>query len=280
MTSFDTIVIGGGHNGLVAGALLARSGRKVLVLEAADAVGGGARTEEFAPGFRASSLAHLLNRLHPDVIRSLELGRHGLETVTAGGAPSTALVRDGEPLVLRGPYGQALDGATPEQAEAWAGLRAQLLRQAGILKPFLARNPPVPGDMKLSEMGGLGMAALALKRLGKEEMRDFLRMFLMNVTDVLDEHIEDDRLRGLLAFDAVLGSHLGPRSPTSLLGLYWRLAGELGGQPGAQLLPKGGMGSVIVAIEKAAVAAGVTIRAGAAVGRIIVENGAAVGVEL
>jgi phytoene dehydrogenase-like protein len=279
MTSFDAIVIGGGHNGLVAAALLAKSGWNVVVTEAAEDIGGAARTENFAPGFRVSSVAHILNRLHPEMVKALDLQRHGLETVSGGGAPSTAITKDGAPLTMRGAYGQALDGATAEQAAAWAGLRALLFRQAEILKPFLSKKPPVPGDMSLSEMSGLGMAALSLKRLGKEDMRDFLRMFLMNVTDVLDENIEDERLRGLLAFDAVLGSHLGPRSPTSLLGLYWRLAGELGGTSGAQLLPIGGMSAVTGAIERAARAAGVTIRTGMSVGRILVENGAAAGIE-
>ena len=83
--------------------------------------------------------------------------------------------------------------------------------------------------MSLSETFALGQSALALKKLGKEDMRDFLRVILMNVADLLDEQLTDNRLKGLVAFDAVLGSHLGPRSPTSLLGLYYRLAGEIGG---------------------------------------------------
>ena len=90
----------------------------------------------------------------------------------------------------------------------------------------------------------------------------------------------DDRLRGLLAFDATLGSHLGPRSPTSLLGLYYRLTGEIAGAPGAQAIPVGGMGAVVAAIASAAEKAGVAIRTGAPVGRIVVENGRAVGVVL
>jgi phytoene dehydrogenase-like protein len=102
----------------------------------------------------------------------------------------------------------------------------------------------------------------------------------MNVADLLDEQLEDDRLKGLLAFDATLGSHLGPRSPTSLLGLYYRLAGEIGGAAGAQMVPKGGMGAVVSAIRAAAEKAGVTIRTGTAVAKIIVENGRAVGVAL
>ena len=100
----------------------------------------------------------------------------------------------------------------------------------------------------LSETFALGQSALALKKLGKEDMRDFLRVILMNVADLLDEQLTDDRLKGLLAFDAVLGAHLGPRSPTSLLGLYYRLAGEIGGASGAQMVPKGGMGEIIAAI--------------------------------
>jgi phytoene dehydrogenase-like protein len=280
MTSFDAIVIGGGHNGLVCAATLAKSGRKVLVLEAAGDVGGGARTEEFAPGFRASSLAHLLNRLHPDVVKTLDLEGHGLQITRGDFVPSVALSRDGPPLVLHGAYGEVLTGASSSEQSAWKELRAQLLRYAGILKPFLSRRPPDLAGMSLAETAALGQTALALKKLGKEDMRDFLRVMLMNVADVLDEQLSDDRLKGLLAFDATLGSHLGPRSPTSLLGLYHRLAGEAGGAAGAQMLPKGGMGAVISAIKASAEKAGATIRTATPVTKIIVEKGRAVGVAI
>jgi phytoene dehydrogenase-like protein len=280
MTSFDTIVVGGGHNGLVSAAVLAKSGRKVLVLEAAIDVGGAARTEAFAPGFRVSSIAHLLNRLHPDVPKALELERHGLHIARGDFMPSVALSKDGPPLVLHGAYGEVLTGASSSEQTAWTELRAQLLRYAGILKPFLARRPPDLGGMSLLDTAMLGQTALALKKLGKEDMRDFLRVLLMNVADLLDEQLADDRLKGLLAFDATLGSHLGPRSPTSLLGLYYRLAGETGGVTGAQTLPKGGMGAVISAIRAAAEQAGVTIRTTTPVARIIVEKGRATGVVL
>lgn len=280
MTSFDCIVVGGGHNGLVAAALLGKSGRKVLVLEAAPEVGGAARTEEFAPGFRTSSLAHVLNWLHPDVVRELDLLSHGLRLKRDAFIPSVALVKEGAPLILQRAYGETVTGASATEQTAWRDLRAQLLRYAGILKPFLSRRPPDLGGLSLGETAALGQVALALKRLGKEDMRDFLRVLLMNVADMLDEQLTDDRLKGLLAFDAVLGAHLGPRSPTSLLGLYYRLAGELSGEAGAQLLPSGGMGAVVSAIGAAAAKAGVTLRTSSPVGRIVVENGRTTGVVL
>ena len=272
--------IGGGHNGLVCAATLAKSGRKVLVLEAEGEVGGAARTQEFFPGFRTSSVAHVLNRLHPDVVKTLELERHGLSFSRGNFAPSTALSRDGSPLVLHGAYGETLSGASAGEQAAWKELRAQLLRYAGVLKPLLGHRPPDLDGLSLGEKIMLGKTALSLKKLGREDMRDFLRVLLMNVADLADEQLSDDRLKGLLAFDAVLGAHLGPRSPTSLLGLYYRLTGETGGVSGAQLLPKGGMGAVIAAIRASAENAGVTIRTSAPVQRIIVDNGRAVGVWL
>ncbi|MES0132082.1 NAD(P)/FAD-dependent oxidoreductase [Mesorhizobium sp. M0029] len=280
MTSFDAIIIGGGHNGLVAAATLAKAGRKVLVLEAAGDVGGAARTEEFAPGFRVSSIAHVLNHLHPDVVKTLELEKYGLQVTRTDFMPSVALSKDGPALVLHGAYGEVLTGSNPSEQAAWEELRAQLMRYAGILKPFLSRRPPDLGGMSLLETAALGQTAVALKKLGKEDMRDFLRVLLMNVADLLDEQLADIRLKGLLAFDATLGSHLGPRSPTSLLGLYYRLAGETGGKTGAQMLPKGGMGAVVATIRAAAEKAGVTVRTAAPAARIVVEKGRALGVTL
>lgn len=278
--SFDAIVIGGGHNGLVAATVLAKGGRKVLVLEADAEIGGPARTEEFFPGYRAST-AHVLNRLHPEVVKALDLSRHGLSFARADLSP-TALISPGrDPILLTGGWGEAIDGDVSEtEKRAWLAMRAQLVRYAAILKPFLTRLPPGLDGMPLSETLSLGGAALALKRLGTEDMRDFLRMMLMNVHDVAEEHLSSNLLKGFVAFEATLGSHLGPRSPTSLLGLYYRLTGEMTGVAGGQVVPKGGMGAVVAAMRKAAEAAGASIRTRTEVARVLVEKGAAVGVRL
>ena len=277
MTSFDTIIIGAGHNGLVAAGFLAKSGRKVLVLEAADTAGGGARTVEFAPGFRASGLAHVVNRLHPQVISGLKLDR----TLFEGEAvPTLALDAERGPAVLHGGYGETLEGVSETEAAAFAAMRKKLMLQAGVLKSFLTRKPPRPGDIGLGDAFQLGLTGLGLLRHGRQEARDFARMLLMNVADIADEYLTDDRLKGLIAFDATLGIHLGPRSPTSLLGLFYRLTGEVLGQAGGQYLPKGGMGTLARALETAAIAAGARLRLSSPVAQILTEKGSAIGVVL
>ncbi|MGK6314683.1 phytoene desaturase family protein [Neorhizobium sp. DT-125] len=275
MTSFDAIVVGGGHNGLTAATLLGRSGRKVLLLEAADNVGGALRGYEFHPGFRSGGLAHIINRLDPDVAKLI-----GLEAEPAEMLPTVTLSEIGTPAVLRGAYGERIDGVTAAEAVRFCELREKLLFQAGILKRFLKRRPPRIGTVTTDDIASFASAGWSVIRKGREEGRDFLRMLLMNIADVADEYLTDDRLKGLVAFDATLGIHLGPRSPTSLLGLHYRLTGEAGGAAGAQFMPRGGMGALAAAFEKAAVKAGVTIRTGASVARILTDRSEAKGIAL
>nr|WP_316650762.1 NAD(P)/FAD-dependent oxidoreductase [uncultured Gellertiella sp.] len=277
MTSFDAIIIGAGHNGLVSATVLAKAGRKVLVLEASDAIGGAAKTVEFAPGYRTSGVAHIVNRLDPEVASVLKLDR----SVSSGDMmPTVVLSLDKGPIVLRGAYGDKIDGITPEEQRAFNEMKKKLTFQASLLKRFLKRRPPEIGKITFKDMKDFGLAGLSLISKGKEEGRDFLRMMLMNVADVVDEYLTDERLQALVAFDATLGIHLGPRSPTSLLGFYYRLIGEANGAAGGQFLPKGGMGRVADAFASAAKHAGVTIRTSAPVRRIVSKHGVASGVIL
>jgi phytoene dehydrogenase-like protein len=265
MTSFDAIIIGAGHNGLVAAGFLAKAGKKVLVLEASGKVGG------------AIELGHIVNRLDARVIKGLGVDE---SMFSAELLPTVVLDPERGPVILRGGYGETVEGAGADEAARWATMREKLLLQASVLKRFLGRRPPRPGEFGFKDLADMGFAGLGLIRKGRDEARDFARMLLMNVADIADEYLTDDRLKGLIAFDATLGIHLGPRSPTSLLGLYYRLTGEANRSAGGQFMPRGGMGAVAAALQQAAVRAGAQIRLNARVERIVSAQGRATGVVL
>lgn len=280
MQSCDAIIIGGGTNGLAAAHRLQSAGRKVVVVEAAPVAGGAAVGHEFAPGFRSPGLAHLANTVDPRVARGMSLARHGLDFATPCLA-STALSASGDHLVLEGAAGAAIRGDLPDRdRQNWAALRRQLLAFAGALAPFRSITAPRLARGAGNDMLRLAKAGLGVRMLGKADFRELLRMLLINVHDVLNDDLADARLKGLVAFDATLGSWLGPRSPNSLILYLNRLAGEAAGQRAALALPKGGMGAVAVAMTRAAAERGVQLRTSAPVERILVEGDRAVGVRL
>ena len=264
MPSFSAIVIGGGTNGLACAARLALKGCRVTLLEAGEVAGGGAGVREFAPGYFAPALAHTTRGVDARVMAGIGLEGHGL-----GFHPALSTsVLGADPLsVMRGK-------TTGPDAVAYAALMAKLGEFARVLAPFRGLTPPrltASGN----EWGKLARLGLGIRALGRADFREFLRMILINVADVAEDELTDDRLKGLLAFDATLGAWLGPRSPNSLILLLNQLA--IGSDV---LLPKGGMAAVAQAMTKAAEAAGVTMRCNAAVARVVVEGDRAVGVEL
>lgn len=280
MPSFDVILIGGGTNGLACATRLQQAGRRVLVLESQSAPGGGALGRSFAPGFRPPALAHIANQIDNRVLAGMDLERHGLK-LAASNLTSTALAADGNHLVLEGTAGATLSGQISDaDRAAWKALRQQLLAFAGVMAPFKQMTPPRLAKGTGNEYLKLAKLGLGVRALGKADFREFLRMFLINAADVLNDELADDRLKGLMGFDATLGSWLGPQSPNSLILLLNRLSGEAAGQKAALSLPAGGMAAVAEAMAKSATAAGVTIRTNAAVAQILMQADRATGVRL
>jgi phytoene dehydrogenase-like protein len=272
------VIIGAGHNGLVCAAYLARAGCKVLVLEASSRVGGAAITREFAPGFKVSAGAHLLHLLDPTVQRDLGLDRHGFAIVRKH-LRTVALSESAPALVL--------DGAKVISGALSATDRAALTRHHRRMRRFAAvmakQHGRVPARLASPDWrDALSAIALALdiRRLGRENMREFLRVATMNIFDILEDTFESPQLKGALALDGVLGARLGPRSGNTVFTSLYRASGSVDGRAGACALPRGGMGSVSEALASAARAAGVEIRTATPVASVILDADRVTGVRL
>ena len=267
-SQFDAVVVGAGHNGLVCSALLAKAGKRVLVLEANDQVGGAAITREFTEGYSVSACAHLLYQLQPEVRKELKLTtRLVCEDMT-----TIALGEDGKHLRIKT---NSVEGVSDEDAAQYRDFRKRMTRFSDLLRKYFNKCPPRLGSKDFKDLMTLGQLGLDVRMLGKAEMESFLRLVFMNIHDELTERFESPMLKGAISLDAVLGTHLGPRSPNTMMTYLYRMSGD----HGRSGIPAGGMGSVSNELAHAARSAGATIRTGMPVKRIIIENGRATGVE-
>ena len=277
-TKYDAIVIGGGHNGLVAAARLSRSHGRVLVLEAGDRLGGAAATSEIVPDYRAPAVAHLIDGFPRRIERELKLAKHGLR-YAARDVPAVALDRDGNHIMLprnRKEYA-AFKKRLPKDAEAYRDRVALLRAQADLVAPLLGELPPRHDDPDAVKRF-LRRVVLRAQWQGRSALRKLMHTLPESIGDRLDAEFESPLLKGILAFDATLGGGEGPYAPGTSFRAVWREAIRMQGQGTRQIA--GGIGALAVALAAAIEAQRGEIRLGARAVRILVEDDAVSGVEL
>ena len=273
---YDTVIVGAGHNGLVNAAYLAKAGKRVLVLESSSKIGGASSTDEFSEGFHVSDCAHLLYALHPTIVNDLQLKQHGL-SYAATDIGTVSLGRQGSHVGINGDV--ASGDISNEDAGKYREFHARMIKFSKVLATTLKDCPPKLMNNSMKDKLSLLKIGWQVRRLGKKDMQELLRIGSINIYDVLEENFDNQLLKGALSLDAVLGSHTGPRSPNTVLAYLYRHVGETFGFKGP-VIPVGGMGAVVTAIANAAKSMGVEIRTNCRVERILVDGSKVVGVRL
>src|SRR5216117_3353287 len=279
--SYDIIIVGAGHNGLVTAAYLARAGKRVLVLERRHVVGGACVTEELWPGFKVSTASYVSSLFRPEIIRDLELGRHGFELLPRSPSSFTPFP-DGR-FLLMGPdkdlTRRQVAQFSPQDAAALPRYEAMLERVADFIEPTLLRTPPNPWSLRprdLLQLAGLGWRFLKLGRDGPPA----LEILTGAARPILDRWFESEQLKIALATDAIIGAMASPSMPGTAYVLFHHVMGEAGGTRGVWAYMRGGMGGITQALAAAARDLGADIRCEAEVGRILVDDGRVAGVAL
>ncbi len=280
---WDAVIVGGGHNGLVCAAYLARAGQRVLVLERREVVGGAAVTEEFHPGFRNSVASYTVSLLQPKVIADLDLHGHGLRIVPRR-------INNFLPLP-GGDYLLAGAGLTRGQVARFSARDAERLPAyeqrleifADVLRALALQPPPNVTDggwwQALPELLRAGRLGRQLHALSPALRQELLDLFTISAAEYLDRWFESAPIKALFGFDGIVGNYASPYAPGTAYVLLHHVFGESNGVKGAWGHAIGGMGAITQAMAKAAAAAGAVIRTGQGVARIVVEGGRAVGVE-
>ena len=276
----DVVIIGGGHNGLACAAYLAKAGLDVLVLEKRGVVGGAAATEEPWPGYRVSSASYVVSLMPPQVVRELDLKRFGYE-VSIVTPDYFVPFPDGSALTLWGDVERdaaAIGRFNEHDAAAYVEFDRHFDRVARLLKDLLFVVPP---NMNLRDLPKWAATAGRFRKWSGRDLHETVRLFTMSAADFLDEWFEDERVKGTLATQAIIGAWCGPMTPGSAYVLMHHWIGEVDGHAGAWGWVKGGMGGISAAMARAAEAAGAEVRTDAEVDRVAINaSGQAVGVAL
>jgi phytoene dehydrogenase-like protein len=282
MTDYDAIVVGGGHNGLTAGAYLARAGLRVCVVERRDILGGACVTEEVWPGHRISRASYVVSLLQPKVVEDLRLKDFGYEVHPLDPAYA-AIDGDGRVMFFHNDQQATVDSLarfSRKDAAAYPAFEDLLERMAGFLRPLMLRPPPALGSKRPGDLLGLLREAGRAAGLSKRDVHDFYRVMTMSVGDLLDDWFENDLFKGATASTGVVGVWAGPRTPGTAYNLLHHALGEIDGVPGLWGHVKGGMGSISMAIARSAESFGAVMRTGAGVASIDVRDGRVFGVTL
>ncbi|HEU0223673.1 MAG TPA: NAD(P)/FAD-dependent oxidoreductase [Paracoccaceae bacterium] len=281
MKSWDAIVIGAGHNGLVAACYLARAGLDVLVLEKNPWVGGAATSRELYPGVTYSNCAYVCSLFRPEIVADLELPRFGLQIIGYEGGG--VFTEGGDCLVAYGDreaHRREFARFSARDAEAYERVVRDVTRQARLIQPFLLRSPPDPVRLRPRDLGEFLFLARRLRGLSAREMAETVRFWTLSVADFLDLYFEHPLVKASLASGGIIGTALGPMSPGTAYVLLQHYMGEVDGAVGAWGYARGGMGAVTRALADSLKASGGEIRTGAEVERVLLRGGRAEGVVL
>ena len=282
MNETEIVIIGAGHNGLTCAAYLAKAGLRVKVVERRKAVGGAAVTEEFHPGFRNSVAAYTVSLLNPQIIADLKLAEHGLRIVERR-AQNFLPAPDGSYLLTgEGRTRASVEKLSPRDAATIDAFSRELEGIADVLRQFVLRAPPnlVEGlsvGAIREAFNALGSASI-LRKLSLEQQRSLLDLFTRSAGEMLDERFENDLVKALFGFDAIVGNYASPYAAGSAYVMLHHAFGEVNGKKGVWGHAIGGMGAITQAMARAARAAGAEIETEAGVREVIVEGGKAVGV--
>ena len=278
---YDVIVIGGGHNGLTNAAYLAKAGKKVVVLERRHVLGGAAVTEEIIPGFLFSECSYVVSLLRPEIIRELDLPRHGLEILPLDGTFTP--MPSGDYLWRMNDHGRTVREIRRHSrvdAEAYEEFSKMMTPMCRFVKPILSMIPPDPTTLRPKDLRQLHFLIERFRDLSSDERYTLIQLMTMSAADFLDQWFETDVLKATMSASGIIGTFLGIRSPGTAYVLLHHYMGEIDGAFRSWGFSRGGTGAISIAIGSAAREAGAEIRTEAAVTRIVVKNGTAQGVVL